>query len=94
MLFACKAAIRSHDNPDSPIGENGMYCSGYTLGILELIQLQQFSGKTEECVPQNITSLQAIRIYVKYLEEHPEKFHQSATILYVGSLEEAFGCND
>lgn len=49
-------------------------------------------GNSSFCVPDNITRPQILRIYVKYLDNHPELLHYGAGSLLSFALAESFSC--
>jgi hypothetical protein len=44
------------------------------------------------CIPEKATILQAIRVLVKWLREHPQRLHEPKSILTRDALKEAFPC--
>jgi len=44
------------------------------------------------CLPDQVTNDQIIKIFVKYLDDHPEELHQPASLLLVTSMRKAFPC--
>lgn len=50
------------------------------------------SVRSSYCLPKESTLGQAVRVFVRYAEQHPEKTHVPADRLIRISLEEAFPC--
>jgi len=44
------------------------------------------------CMPATVTNDQIVKIFIKYLDEHPEELHQPASLLLATSLRKAFPC--
>jgi hypothetical protein len=71
------------------------YCSGYIDGFLDGHALTAAinGGRKLYCLPlRGISAEQATRIFVKYLQDHPEKLHDSGRILVLIAFETAFPC--
>jgi hypothetical protein len=73
----------------------GMYCAGFVSGIMETsILYRELHRGPLICAPDDqVTSNQAVRIVVKYLEANPEHLHESASMLTTLALGKAFPCN-
>jgi anti-sigma regulatory factor (Ser/Thr protein kinase) len=70
-------------------------------GTLELTKLHnEWTGFVKEkptllqfCVPDSgIPVIQAMRVVVKYLKEHPEQLHEDGMGLTVAALKDSFPC--
>jgi len=44
------------------------------------------------CLPKEVTNGQIARIFTKFLEDHSEKLHFSASLLFIEALRNAFPC--
>ena len=62
--------------------------------MLEVIVLAKDGklGSTGICMQTGVTQGQLGKVLAKYLKEHPEDLHQSAALLGMDSLMEAFPC--
>lgn len=69
-------------------------CATYLSGFLDMHALMVFVGaRPLFCPPtQGIQNEQALRIFVRWGQQHPELLHQSARIGAAESLREAFPC--
>ena len=69
--------------------DQGM-CTGFVLGVSD-INDRKFS-----CPPQNgtVSDAQMVKVVRKYLEEHPEKLHNTGHLLVGTALYQAFPCPD
>jgi hypothetical protein len=45
------------------------------------------------CIPFGVMPLEAIKVVVKYLNDHPEKLHEADTILVLSALSNAYPCS-
>lgn len=97
LLSRCNVVINYQDkkiqNPDEiDIG----ICLGMIQGMMKINSVyKQKLGKEMAlfCPPASgLSYVQAIRIVVKYLNDHPEKLHQSDTYLVIGAFQKAFPC--
>lgn len=44
------------------------------------------------CAPDKVTSGQASKIFIKYIDENPQKLHEPAFVIAIISLAKAFPC--
>ncbi|MFZ0774044.1 MAG: Rap1a/Tai family immunity protein [Candidatus Sulfotelmatobacter sp.] len=103
ILEKCQIAVRLFDNGGGPSGEHfdGGWCFGWVAGALQLTKLhnewastvKDKPGLLQFCLPDpGIPAIQAARVVVKYLKEHPEQLHQDGMGLTVAALRESFPC--
>lgn len=95
FLSDCIAALK-------PIGEikdseymNVGHCLGYVGGFKDahvigkaVMPLHRF------CPPNGVDTGQLTRVFVKYLQDHPEQLHLDAGLLLWFALEKAFPCDE
>jgi Rap1a immunity proteins len=64
-------------------------CAGYILGVYDQMSLLRLI-----CPPNNPTggSAQAVAVALKFLNEHPERWHQAPVYLVGQSFRTAFPC--
>jgi hypothetical protein len=97
LLKHCNVAIRFVDAPTSVTSqeaESGMYCMGLVRGIVDTVML--FKNRVSPgrpCLTTEIKTSQAVRIVVKYLNDHPEQLHHDDSLLVVVALKTAFPCH-
>ena len=72
---------------ESNIYNDGV-CAGYVIGISDRI-----NGEVA-CIPDGVTSGQAVSIVKKYLKKNPEELHYTAHSLVAFALIKAFPCNN
>lgn len=85
--------VRAVDNFDS-----GRFM-GYVTGVLDLYEgvdlilyIKKLGSSTFE-VPNGVPLGQICRIVGKYLNDHPERLHESGAVLILSALKEAFPKN-
>ena len=95
----CKAINKSIDDR-SRIEELGLSeCLGYIRGALDVFSAwKQIEGKSTVpgvrgmCVPDSVSTGQAAKVVMKWLDEHPEKLHFNGETVILMSCREAFPC--
>jgi len=73
----------------------GMHCVGYIAGINDMAALMQ--GLTKQnyfCLPkeEGLETGQVMRVFLKWLHEHPESLHESARSLFISAMSNNFPC--
>jgi hypothetical protein len=80
------------------------FCAGFIDGVLEAqVMWEVFESKGSVgtlkrnpqlsfCLPAEVTNGQVVKIFTKYLDDHPEELHEPAALLLVTSLRKAFPC--
>jgi len=66
-------------------------CIGYVEAIADALSLGDFLG-LQACMPQTLTSGQAVDVVLKLLRDHPEKRHFGAVGLVALALAQGFPC--
>ena len=97
LLYFCEAVEAHMDRPPLKdileAGEGG-YCVGWTESYL--INIQAFGGKIpamKACLPkEGLDVFDGVRILIKYLENHPNRLNESASVLTLDAFKEAFPC--
>jgi hypothetical protein len=95
LLRKCKAAIEDLTE-DQRIADAGQ-CTGYVHGIEEMLRFIEIRyGLTDSlfCVPKGVNLGQMARVVVKYLEDHPERLHETDINLVVDAFKLAFPCKN
>lgn len=94
FLSFCNQFIRVMEDSLGEVDdmEVGM-CIGFIGTSQEFIQVWQYeSGWPEICLPDGVEVDQLARVFVKYLEEHPERLHERQMRLLIDSFRIAFPC--
>lgn len=81
------------DRPDACSVPNG-----YIQGALDTFEFERVtvSEKPEAqsiCVPSDVKSEQAIRVFMKYSDDHPEELHKGAPLVVWEAMHQAFPCS-
>ena len=104
---ACKISMRFADDINQTATPSEMInqtiCNYYFLGLLRGAELQGYldyelqndlyENILRACKPPSTRVEQVIRIFIKYLDNHPEKLHLLPVTIVHFSLSEAFPCN-
>jgi hypothetical protein len=64
-------------------------CHGYVVGAADA-----FAGADLICIPKNVSQGQVADIVTKFLRDHPESRHYSASSEVLQALMEAFPCKN
>lgn len=59
---------------------------GYITGVVDAFNEVLF------CIPYGVTIGQANEVFIKWMREHPERWHESASILILAALKEVWPC--
>ncbi|HYY70175.1 MAG TPA: Rap1a/Tai family immunity protein [Terriglobales bacterium] len=102
VLDRCQTAVRFADNDGAPVGEHldAGWCFCWVTGTLELTKLhndwttfiKQKPTLLQFCLSHSIPVIQAVRVVVKYLKEHPEQLHEDGMGLTMTALKNSFPC--
>ncbi|WP_371498077.1 Rap1a/Tai family immunity protein [Bradyrhizobium sp.] len=71
-----------------------VYASGVCLGMISILAAvgTVLPADRRYCPPPTGTVTQAVRVVVKYLNDHPERLHERFQILAVDGLRAAWPC--
>ncbi len=96
LLRGCNAIIQAEEGKEVSMEDQLMsfYWIGYLGGFNDAaVLIDTAAAHGIYCVPPTgIENDQLVRVVKKYLDEHPEDLHQSARILILFALREAFPC--
>lgn len=81
--------IERADDPMLIVSLQMNYCVGYINGFSDNYSLIQ---EKKICLPTEIEAYQIAKVYVKYLDDHPEKLHQNSNITFPEALNTYFPC--
>lgn len=68
------------------------YCFGYVSGIADAMATEGQVAGWSVCFPSNVVVGQAVDVTVRYLQQHPESRHSTASSLTARALATAFPC--
>ena len=68
--------------------------AGKCTGVIQtLVGIgSHLSARARFCVPGEVTFQQAAKVFVKFLDSHPERLHELSTILAIDSLRATWPC--
>lgn len=66
-------------------------CFGFAIAVAEIVANESVAG-WRACFPDEVPRGKYDYVMVKYLDDHPEKLHLTATSLAARAYEEAFPC--
>lgn len=97
LLAGCQGFIKILEGKASESGGVAEgFCAGYVQGMSDLNTIHSvfYAGKVkfDICMPQNVNNAQRVRVLIKYLEENPEKLHESEAELVWQAYAKAFPC--
>jgi hypothetical protein len=88
MLRQCEFVLRREETTDALICLQKAYTVQATIAALKL-----FSIKSPYCLPSNgWSNEQAIRIFVKYANDHPEVINLAAEYVFILALKTSYPC--
>ena len=101
LLKNCKEYTRIVDNggtaSKTEYVESG-YCLGYVTGVIDDHFMWQISegspldSTKHFCLPDGVTPDQAVRVLVKWLDDHPARLHERAIDLILNAFRDSFSC--
>ena len=103
LLEYCGQAVKSEE-PHTPAEHFGTaWCLGYIYGFVDGFDALAIASAKDEtdydrlrksyvCYPKDVTAGQTARVLVKFLNDHPERLHQSASVLMLEAVQNAFPC--
>lgn len=65
------------------------FCVGYMAGFAHALSL---AGSSDICLPDGINLSDAVKSFLKYVDDHPQELHLSAKLTVANSLKNAFPC--
>jgi hypothetical protein len=78
-----------------PVTGDMALCVGYFAGVLDTLHLAEvvLPGSTKMCLPEEgLSRDQAVKIFLKWAQEHPESLHEPAVYQVSYSLLQSFPC--
>lgn len=91
LLAGCKQHLEQTTQA-TPV--DVVYASGICLGMISVLSRtgRMLPPNMRFCAPTTGTVTQAVRVVVKYLDDHPERLHDHFDILAVEGLRNAWPC--
>jgi hypothetical protein len=98
MMRGCRALSSGSPPPsDTPSMESlrMAQCGGAISALLfEATMSQAIIGKALFCTPTGVTTDQALRVVLAYIDKHPERQHERFVQLALEALADAWPCED
>ena len=88
----CNEAIALFDSRGETDAFKAGSCFGYIRAANDMYEIMVINSNRTICIPSGISGKQLIRIVVKYLNDHPEKLHNPASLLVYEAFQESFPC--
>jgi Rap1a immunity proteins len=92
----CKGLVGAANSAETFAGG---FCAGFVEGVIDSQYMREAadsglgpSNIPRYCIPQEATYDQIVKVFVKYLDEHPELLHKPACSLLIASWVKAFPC--
>jgi hypothetical protein len=94
----CKAL--DNNGPTDNVFRAG-FCAGFMSTMQEMLITweavdeglnRKHPTSVHVCIPAEATNGQLIKVFLKFLDEHPELLHEPATGLYIQAMQHAFSC--
>jgi len=73
-------------------GIDGGRCMGLVISLLQAGVYGLLKERWMFCAPEGVTDGQAMKVVLRFLDNHPERLHQPALTLAVVALQEAWPC--
>ena len=92
LVNSCKEAVRLFDGGTGAELLAG-HCMGHFSGMLSLhLYSNAVWGSSFICWPNGVTVEQMIRVYLKYMGNHPERLHNPTSFTVLDAAKDAFTC--
>ena len=71
------------------------FCIGWIVGTFDALQWRKrLSNKWFYCLRGGVSIHQLEAIFIKYLKDHPDKWHVEAAVLFELAITRAFPCKE
>ena len=87
LLSRCEQALGEQPGPRDTFAAS--VCLSLVRGVFDMTALTR---NLRVCSPTEVTVIQAVRVVVTYLNDHPEELHERDTRLILRALQDAFPC--
>ncbi len=82
-MISVIAAAEGHRSADAD------YDAAFCLGVFHGMTVVTGSVM---CIPNNVVTVQAVRVMVRYMEARPQKMHEPFVVLALEALQDAWPC--
>lgn len=93
LLSNCRAVINALDNQTGLRPENS-YGGGLCVGVVKAVGVlgRDLPADMRSCVPEEVATSQAIRVVLRWLQDHPSMLHHDEVFLANAALQEVYPC--
>ncbi len=96
LLQRCEAAVKALSSPDATRQRAAIsYCYGLLQGVREVNRLYEHKHGNSAyfCMgTKHLSHSETAKLVVNYLKQHPQRLHQTESILAVQALRQEFPC--
>jgi hypothetical protein len=96
ILPKCVAAVDFMDQKDLPRdrAEDGLECLNYVAGYLDGFGSAQttIKGMPVLCFPERSNTGEVVRVFVKWMRDHPEKLNEPTSVCLSSATTQAVAC--
>lgn len=94
LLPACKGLIDVSEGRNSTISDYDLgKCQGYIQGWIDAVMIWKSADpKVKICFPGEVTRIQAVRVFVKWADDHPAVHHLPMSAGTASAFRAAFPC--
>ena len=96
FLTPCRQALQflEGESAEANYLDAGL-CAGFVYGVGELYRdLQHLTVDLTICIPSEVSRAQFLRVFVAFLDAHPEKLHKDELRLITEAFLEAWPCGE
>ncbi|MDJ0709491.1 MAG: Rap1a/Tai family immunity protein [Woeseiaceae bacterium] len=95
-LGPCKQALAYMQKEDGSSADiDSGLCGGFVLGVGRVYQdLKPHLPELAICIPREVIPFQFLKVFVGYLESHPEELHEDELILATRAFRDAWPCEE
>ena len=90
LIDNCRIFVHIHEMI-SPDYQAAAYCGGYLAGFADAGHL--WAPKGAFCIPENALMGQVVAVYIKWADDHPEKWHRPRIITMLQAMHQRFPCS-
>ena len=84
------------NNPEKMDTRPSLFRQGECLGMIEGLTfvIRKLPPPLRSCIPKGVIGGQIVRVALAYIEQRPQRMHESFLLLVVEALHEAWPCDD